>query len=48
MKADQDFCFSHDRAMRVAKTLAATAVDVLVDAELLEEVKREFRDSELR
>ena len=34
--------------MRVAKALAATAADVLTDAELLEEVKREFRDSELR
>lgn len=34
--------------MRVAKTLAATAVDVLTNASLLEEVKREFRDSELR
>ena len=40
--------FSHDRAMRVAKALAATAVDVLTQPSLLEEVKREFRDSELR
>ena len=46
-EADED-CFRHERAMRVAKTLAATAVDVLTNAELLEEVKREFRDSELR
>jgi len=39
---------SHVRAMRVAKALAATAVDVLTDASLLEEVKREFKHSELR
>lgn len=39
--------YSHVRAMRVAKSLAATAVDVLTDTALLEEVKREFRDSEL-
>jgi hypothetical protein len=30
--------------MRVAKALAATAVEILVDASLLEEVKREFED----
>ena len=33
--------------MRVAKALAATAVDILSNASLLEEVKREFGDSEL-
>lgn len=30
--------------MKVAKALAATAVDVLTDAALLEEVKREHKD----
>jgi len=32
----------HGLAMRVAKALAATAVDVLTRPELLAEVKREF------
>ena len=45
-KSDE-ICRSHGRAMRVAKALAATAVDILSNASLLEEVKREFGDSEL-
>jgi hypothetical protein len=33
--------------MKVAKVLAATAVDILTSPSLLEEVKREFKDSKL-
>ncbi|KAK6430360.1 hypothetical protein LTR95_013486 [Oleoguttula sp. CCFEE 5521] len=36
---------AHGCAMQVAMALAATAVEVLVNEKLLEEVKREFRDS---
>ncbi|QIW95792.1 hypothetical protein AMS68_001310 [Peltaster fructicola] len=35
---------AHELALRVAKALAATAVDVLSSSDLLKEVKREFQD----
>lgn len=35
---------AHEMAMRVAKGLAATAVDILTTPKLLEEVQREFAD----
>ena len=38
---------AHGLAMRVAKALAATAVDVLTRPELLAEVKREFDETKL-
>jgi len=38
---------AHGLAMRVAKALAATAVDVLTRPELLAEVKREFDEMKL-
>ena len=34
---------AHDMAMRVGKALAATAIDVLTNTGLLQEVKDEFR-----
>lgn len=37
----------HNRAMRVAKALAATAVEVLADASLLADIKREFASQSL-
>lgn len=37
----------HERAMRVAKALAATGVEVLTNASLLAEIKREFGDEKL-
>nr|OQO28860.1 hypothetical protein B0A51_03442 [Rachicladosporium sp. CCFEE 5018] len=38
---------AHGCAMQVAMALSATAVEVLVDKKLLDEVKREFRDSSM-
>ena len=35
---------AHEKAMRVGKTLAGTAVDVLTRPELLDEVKKEFEE----
>lgn len=37
---------AHHLALRVAKALAATAVDVLTQPEFLQEVKREFADAD--
>ena len=34
----------HERAMRVGKALAATAVDVLTDPALLASIKRDFEE----
>lgn len=36
---------AHQLSLRVAKGLAATAVDVLTQPELLQQVKREFEES---
>ena len=37
---------SHGKALRAAKALAATAVDMITDPDLLAEAKAEFEDSE--